>query len=58
MSVISVDFGENVTIIDPINLYGYRICDVVIGAGAVVTRDINEAGIYAGNPAKKIRGFR
>jgi len=32
------------------------ICDgVVIGAGSVVTRDITERGIYAGNPARKIR---
>jgi acetyltransferase-like isoleucine patch superfamily enzyme len=31
------------------------ICDqVVIGAGAVVTKDIKESGVYAGNPAKKI----
>jgi acetyltransferase-like isoleucine patch superfamily enzyme len=29
----------------------------VIGAGSVVTRDIHEAGIYAGNPAKKIRSL-
>jgi acetyltransferase-like isoleucine patch superfamily enzyme len=28
---------------------------VVIGAGAVVTRDITKPGIYAGNPARKIR---
>lgn len=32
-----------------------RICsDVVIGAGAVVTKDIVEPGTYAGNPARKI----
>jgi acetyltransferase-like isoleucine patch superfamily enzyme len=28
---------------------------VVIGAGSVVTKDIDEPGIYAGNPAKLIR---
>jgi acetyltransferase-like isoleucine patch superfamily enzyme len=28
--------------------------NVVIGAGSVVTKDINESGVYAGNPAKKI----
>jgi acetyltransferase-like isoleucine patch superfamily enzyme len=32
------------------------ICDgAVIGAGAVVTSDIAAPGIYAGNPARKIR---
>ena len=45
-----VSIGSNSTIL-PIN-----ICDgVVIGAGAVVTRDIDEPGVYAGNPAKKLR---
>jgi sugar O-acyltransferase (sialic acid O-acetyltransferase NeuD family) len=32
---------------------GYR---VVIGAGSVVINNINEAGMYAGNPCKKIKG--
>lgn len=45
-----VSIGTNATIL-PV-----KICDhVVIGAGAVVTKDITEAGVYAGNPAKKIR---
>lgn len=45
-----VSIGSNATIL-PV-----RICDgVVIGAGAVVTKDIEEPGVYAGNPAKKIR---
>ena len=45
-----VYIGSNATIL-PIS-----ICDnVVIGAGSVVTKDINESGIYAGNPAKKIK---
>ena len=44
-----VFIGSNATIL-PV-----EICnDVVIGAGAVVTKNINEPGIYAGNPAKKI----
>ena len=44
-----VSIGTNATIM-PVS-----ICDdVVIGAGAVVTKDINESGTYAGNPAKKI----
>lgn len=47
-----VSIGSNATIL-PV-----RICDkVVIGAGAVVTRDVVEPGIYAGNPAKKIRNI-
>ena len=46
----NVSIGSNATIL-PIS-----ICDgVVIGAGSVVTKDIIEKGIYAGNPAKKIR---
>jgi len=30
------------------------VSGVVVGAGAVVTRDITEPGTYAGNPARKI----
>lgn len=44
----NVSIGSNATIL-PIN-----ICDnVVIGAGAVVTKNIIEPGVYVGNPAKK-----
>jgi acetyltransferase-like isoleucine patch superfamily enzyme len=33
-----------------------KICDgVVIGAGAVVTKDILKPGVYAGNPARFLR---
>lgn len=46
----NVSIGSNTTIL-PIS-----ICDnVVIGAGSVVTKDIKESGIYAGNPAEKVR---
>ena len=45
-----VSIGSNATIL-PV-----KICDhVVIGAGSVVTKNILEPGIYAGNPAKKIK---
>lgn len=45
-----VSIGSNATIL-PVH-----ICDgVVIGAGAVVTRDIEEPGIYAGNPTARLR---
>jgi acetyltransferase-like isoleucine patch superfamily enzyme len=44
-----VSIGSNATVL-PVS-----ICDhVVIGAGAVVTKDILEPGTYAGNPAKKL----
>jgi acetyltransferase-like isoleucine patch superfamily enzyme len=34
------------------------ICDqVVIGAGSVVTKNITEPGIYAGNPARKLKNI-
>lgn len=45
-----VSIGSNATIL-PV-----RICDdAVVGAGAVVTRNIDEPGVYAGNPARKLR---
>jgi acetyltransferase-like isoleucine patch superfamily enzyme len=45
-----VSIGSNATIL-PVT-----ICDkVVIGAGAVVTKNISKPGIYAGNPAHFLR---
>ena len=47
-----VSIGSNATIL-PVT-----ICDdVVIGAGAVVSRNITEPGIYAGNPATLLRSL-
>jgi acetyltransferase-like isoleucine patch superfamily enzyme len=47
-----VSIGTNATIL-PVT-----ICDnVVIGAGSVVTKDICEPGIYAGNPARLLRNL-
>jgi acetyltransferase-like isoleucine patch superfamily enzyme len=44
--------GSNATIL-PIT-----ICDdVLIGAGSVVTKDITQAGVYAGNPARYLRAL-
>ena len=52
----STTIGNNVSIGSNASILPVKICDnVVIGAGAVVTKDINHAGIYAGNPAKLIR---
>jgi acetyltransferase-like isoleucine patch superfamily enzyme len=45
-----VSIGTNATIL-PVT-----ICDgAVIGAGAVVTKDITKAGFYVGNPARLLR---
>ena len=45
-----VSIGTNATIL-PVT-----ICDsVVVGAGAVVTKDITVSGIYVGNPARLLR---
>jgi UDP-3-O-[3-hydroxymyristoyl] glucosamine N-acyltransferase len=48
--------GNNVSIGSNSTILPVKICDnVVIGAGSVVTKEIKEPGIYAGNPARKIR---
>lgn len=45
-----VSIGSNATIM-PVTICS----DVVIGAGAVVTKSISVPGVYAGNPAKMLR---
>lgn len=48
-----VNIGSNATIL-PVS-----ICDnVVIGAGSVVTKNIDRPGIYVGNPARFIRAIQ
>ena len=45
----SVSIGSNSTLL-PVN-----ICDgAIIGAGSIVTKNIDQPGVYAGNPARKI----
>lgn len=54
----STNIGNHVSIGSNSTLLPISICDnVVIGAGSVVTKNIIDPGIYAGNPAKKIRNL-
>jgi len=48
----NVSIGSNATIL-PVSIYD----NVIIGAGSVVTKDIKESGVYAGNPARFIRNI-
>jgi acetyltransferase-like isoleucine patch superfamily enzyme len=55
----STKVGSNVSIGSNATIMPVDICDnVVIGAGAVVTKSISEPGIYAGNPAKLLKKSR
>ncbi|MEA3029357.1 MAG: hypothetical protein QOG13_682 [Sphingomonadales bacterium] len=48
--------GNNVSIGSNATIMPVSICDnVVIGAGAVVTRNIENSGVYAGSPARYMR---
>ncbi|HEI8865866.1 acyltransferase [Serratia sp. AKBS12] len=48
--------GNQVSIGSGATILAVDICDgAVIGAGAVVTKNITRKGIYAGNPAKLLR---
>lgn len=46
-----VRVGANVTILGGVHIAS----DVVVGAGAVVTQDLESGWVYAGNPARKLR---
>lgn len=48
----NVSIGTNATIL-PITI----VDNVVVGAGSVVTKDLLEPGIYAGNPARLLRSL-
>ena len=55
----STHIGDQVSVGSNATILPVKICDnVVIGAGSVVTKNIDEAGIYAGNPAKKLRNIK
>ena len=55
---LSTMIGDHVSIGSNATILPVSICSgVVIGAGAVVTKNISHAGIYAGNPAKLIRNL-
>ena len=50
------NIGSKVSIVSNATILPVNICDqVIIGAGSVVTKDILVSGVYAGNPAKKIK---
>jgi acetyltransferase-like isoleucine patch superfamily enzyme len=52
----STAIGNHVSIGTNSTILPVRIVDnVVIGAGSVVTKDILEPGIYAGNPVRKLK---
>ncbi|TDH27374.1 N-acetyltransferase [Segetibacter sp. 3557_3] len=52
----STQIGNGVSIGSNATILPVAICDhAVIGAGAVVTRNITQPGVYAGNPAKLLR---
>jgi sugar O-acyltransferase (sialic acid O-acetyltransferase NeuD family) len=44
--------GSNATVLETISIAN----STIVGAGAVVHRPITSSGIYAGNPARRIRG--
>lgn len=55
---MSTKIGNNVSIGSNATILPVEICDnVVIGAGAVVTKSIDKTGVYAGNPARFIRNL-
>ena len=53
------NIGNNVLIGSNSTILPVNICDnVIIGSGSVVTKNIKKSGVYAGNPAKFIKGLK
>jgi len=55
----SVNIGRNCWIgVGCIIKHYINICDnVILGAGSVVVKDIEQSGIYVGNPLRRIKGY-
>jgi len=55
----STNIGNHVSIGSNATILPVEVCDhVVIGAGSVVTKNITEPGVYAGNPVRKIKDIK
>lgn len=55
----ATELGDGVSIGTGAVILPVKICGgAVIGAGAVVTKDITERGVYAGNPARLMRRLK
>ncbi len=53
---LNTQVGDRVSIGTNATILPVKICsDTVIGAGAVVTKDITEPGTYVGNPARRLK---
>lgn len=51
--------GNNVSVGSNATILPVEVChNVVIGAGSVVTKNITESGVYAGNPARLVRTLK
>lgn len=55
---LDTNIGDNVSIGSNATILPVNICSgSVIGAGAVVTKDINIKGVYVGNPARLLKNI-
>lgn len=56
--ILKTSIGKHVAIGTNATILPVSICDyVIIGAGSVVTKNITESGVYAGNPARRIGDY-